>query len=173
MNAATATGLVGPGRNALPVASAILAVLVDALALPTALPAPLLTLAVVMFWAIHRPALLGAAWTCVLAIALDMLTGVPPGLTATALLLARHLLPGPARPPEGHPFFVLWLRVTLTIVAAETIRWAIACLYWQHGFAPMPLVHEAALTAAAWPLVTMLLEPLASLLPPDEHAPGR
>ena len=163
-------------RFALPAASVMLAVVADALPGAAGIPAPAapaLTIAVMLFWTMRRPDLLGPASILALTLVLDMLSGLPPGLSALAILPVRRLLLGrrPARRPR--PFVAAWLHVTLALAAVELLRWTLACAYWQRWIAPVPVVHEAALTAALWPLCVMLLGPLARALPQDEHAAGR
>ena len=79
----------------MPLATALLAVLVDVLPLFHVGPAgvtPLATLCVAFFWSLYRPDLFGAGAAFATGLAHDALAGLPLGLTSLVLLLVRHVV---------------------------------------------------------------------------------
>jgi len=168
-------GLAPPARTAehspkrhLPLLTAVLAVTLDALPVPTAAPgsvAPLFTLAVLFYWALWEPALLTPTGTFATGLLFDLVAGMPPGHSATAFLGARLML-GPGRPYlRAQPFAVIWFCFGLAAALVEGLRWLLACLWWQHLFAPTPALDEYLLTLASWPAISYLLSRVRARLP--------
>lgn len=162
-----------PLRHQLPLATALLAALIDLMPLPSASPlaiAPSLTLCVLFFWSIHQPDLL-KPWAIFLAcLLLDAVAGLPLGLTAFSALVARALLGGRHRLLQAYGFPVLWACFVLAAVLVLALRWLLACLAWSHVFAFEPVVVEILLTVAAYPLVGWLLGHVQPWLVPRRHA---
>jgi rod shape-determining protein MreD len=176
------SGHTSPARTAehspkrfLPLLTAVLAVTVDALPLPDAAPdgvAPLFTLAVLFYWALYEPALLTPAGTFGLGLLFDLLSGMPPGHSATAFLAARLLL-SPGQPSlRAQPFAVVWFCFALAAAVVEALRWFLACLWWQHLFDPTPVLDEYLLTLASWPAVSYLLSRVRTALPRPRYGDG-
>lgn len=162
------------GRQ-LPAATALLAVLVDLTPLPDAAPgslAPNATLCVVAFWTVVRPELLTAPGIFAVGLVLDAVGGQPLGLTPLTLLLARAALLTGRRYLAAQPFMVLWACFALAALAAELARWLVASLWWRHLFALEPLLFQAGLTVAAYPLVSALLTRLNQHVVRRAHAAG-
>lgn len=155
----------------LPLLSGLLAVL--AVVLPGGLAlAPLLSLAVIVQWSLLAPAFLPYGSVFLVGLALDILTGLPPGLNALTFLLAAAAARS-ARPyllPHG--FVLSWAAFAALALAASLLRWLLATLLWGHLFPLRPCLAEAALTAACYPAVAWLLAGPGRLLTPDPHAAG-
>ncbi|MEM7022406.1 MAG: rod shape-determining protein MreD [Pseudomonadota bacterium] len=147
-------------RAAVPMVTALLAALVDLLPVlrvgPTGV-APLATLCVTFFWSLHRPDLFGAGAAFAAGLAHDILAGLPLGLTSLILLLVRHVVVVQHRFFGARSFTVVWCCFVLMAIAAVTLRWLLACLWWGRFFAPEPLAIELLLTLAFYPLATLLL----------------
>jgi rod shape-determining protein MreD len=155
-------------RALVPLATALLAVLVDVLPVLHVGPAsvtPLATLCVAFFWCLYRPDLFGAGAAFATGIAHDALAGLPLGLTSLVLLLVRHVVMVQQRFFVARSFPVIWCCFVLLALAALALRWALSCLWWGHLFAPQPLVFELLLTLALYPLATLLLARVHNWIP--------
>jgi rod shape-determining protein MreD len=160
-------------RRQLPLATAVLAVLIDLLPLPS--PGPdslttLVTLAVVFFWCLHRPDLMPPLAAFAAGLVHDALAGLPLGLTALVLLLARHVVVQHQRLFHAKSFLVVWFCFALLALAVEALRWLLACLYWVRLFPPEPVLFELALTIVLYPCVSWLLVRLHAVIPRQAHA---
>lgn len=163
-------------RGALPFASLVLLVCIDLAPLPSAAPttiAPLLCLAGIFFWTVHRPDLLGNGLVLLLTLVLDATAGLPVGLTALALFATRMALLAPPRFFAGRSFLVLWACFAAATALLLGLRWLIAGLYWQHLFPFRPTAFEMLLTITAYPVVSLALAALLPYLPKTSHAAPR
>lgn len=162
-------------RRAVPLLTLLAAGVLDLLPLPDAAPqslAPLTSVAVAFFWAIHRPDLVSPALVVGVGLLLDALAGLPLGLTALTLLLTRQLAASPEPALRDRPALLVWGAFLLVAATALALRWLVASLWWGHAFAPRPVLFELALTVAIYPLAAGLLGRLRGGLPVMRHAPG-
>ena len=116
-------------RALLPLATALLAVLVDVLPLFHVGPAsvtPLATLCVAFFWSLYRPDLFGAGAAFATGLAHDALAGLPLGLSSLVLLLVRHVVVLQQRFFVARSFPVIWCCFVLLALAALALRWALS-----------------------------------------------
>jgi rod shape-determining protein MreD len=162
-------------RRQIPLATALMAVLIDLLPLPDASPqslAPFATLCVVYFWAVHRPDLMTPLATFLVGLVLDILSGVPLGFNALVLSVAYALLMPRQKAILAASPVVIWLCFALVTPAVAAARWLVACLWWGRVFNPKSLLYEAALTVVLYPLVSALLTRLQTRLRRTGYAPG-
>ena len=168
MTAATPHAVDHSPRRYLPLLTAIVAVTVDALPLPTAAPgnvAPLFTLCVLFYWALWEPRLLTPAGTFATGLLYDLLCGMPAGHSALAFVATRLLLGPRYAYLRVQPFAIIWLCFALAAALVEWLRWLLACLWWWHLFPVLPVLAEYLLTVASWPLVSYLLFWVRAALP--------
>lgn len=155
-------------RALLPLATAIVAVLLDVMPLPRPGPEGLTTFAtlcVVYFWSLYRPDLLTPAKTFLIGLAYDAATGLPLGLTSLVLLLARNLMVVQQRYFLARSFPVVWFCFVLLAPAVELVRWLLVSSWWGHPFAWRPPVFEMMLTIMLYPPASWLLGRLHSQIP--------
>lgn len=158
-----------------PMLTGLAAALLDLLPLPEAAPrslAPFLTVCVVYFWTVYRPDLLTPLAVFVIGVALDATGGLPLGLTALSLLIARALLMSGQRFLLRQPFPVVWAGFLLVVLAVATLRWLLASLFWGRVFPLEPVLFEAGLTFACYPPIGWLLARLQRRLVVAPHAAG-
>lgn len=139
-----------------PVTTGLVAAYADLLPLSGSVPrvlAPSLTTCVLYFWTVYRPDLLPAVAVFAVGIVLDAVGGLPLGLTPLALLLVRSFLLSGQRFLLTQPFAVIWACFLPAVLLLETLRWVLAVLFWGRLFPVEPLLIEAGLTFAAYPLV--------------------
>jgi rod shape-determining protein MreD len=162
-------------RRAIPFMTLLAAGLLDVLPLPSTSPqslAPLTSVTVVFFWAIHRPELMTPGLAVVAGLLVDALAGLPLGLTALTLLVTRTIAAAPEAALRDRPALLLWGAFLLVATAALGLRWLVASAFWAHLFALRPVLFELALTVAVYPLVAGLLGRLGRHLPVLRRAPG-
>lgn len=160
-------------RTLAPFLTGIGAVLVDLLPLPDPGPqslAPLTTVCVLYFWTLYRPDLMTPLAVFVIGLVLDAAGGMPLGLTSLSLLLVRSLLLTRQRFLLAQPFLVIWACFVLVVAATAGLRWLLASLWWERLFSPQPVVLEAALTVAIYPVVGWLLTQLHQHVSVASHA---
>lgn len=168
MAAVALPALEGRLRALLPPLTVLAAIALDALPLPAPSPttaSPLLTLAVVVFWSLRRPDLMTPLRVFVLGLIADAVLALPPGFTALTLLTAAAASVAARRYVLRQPFPTVWLAFALLILAVEGLRWLVAGALHGGLIAFPPLLLEAGLTVAAWPLVWALLRPVTAVLP--------
>ena len=155
-------------RALVPLSTALLAVLADALHLFHVGPAgvtALSTLCVAFFWSLYRPDLFDAGSAFATGLAYDAMAGLPLGATSLILLLVRQVVVVQQRFFVARSFPVIWCCFVLLAPAALALRWALACLWWGRLFAPEPMLLELLLTLALYPLATLLLARVHNRIP--------
>lgn len=175
MSEASLSRLDAAWRRSLAFATALLAVLVDLLPLPSAAPqavAPLLALAVVYHWTVQRPELFTAGSAFLLGLVRDLVGHLPLGLHAASFLLVPALLRRVPRGPLQRSLPLAWLLLLPVVAAVALARWLLAALVWMQPAPGRTFLIEALLTWAFYPLVAGLLAPVGRLLPRAGHAPG-
>lgn len=160
-------------RRLVPLGTALLAVAIDLMPLPTTAPqslAPFVTVCVVAYWTLMAPELMTPLATFAVGIVLDAAGGLPLGLTPLAFLLVRGALLTGQRFLVAQPFPVIWGCFVAVALAVELVRWLVACLYWSRLLPVQPVLFQCCLTIALYPVVTALLRPLSQHLAVPSHA---
>lgn len=163
-------------RRSLPAASVLLAVLLDLLPVPRGAHhpvAPVLLLAVAYYWMALRPELLPAGVLFLLGLAADAAGGRPLGLTSLALIAGLLAVGICRRLLYLRAFGGLWLGFLAMLGTSGLTAWLAASL-WHGALLPFrPVLAEATLSLAVFPLVAWLMSLLLNLLPAEANAPGR
>lgn len=118
---------------------------------------PALSLATVYYWTTCRPDLLPLATVFGLGVLQDLILGTPLGLSALVLLLASGFVVSQRRAILGKGFVVSWLGFVLVALGAAVIGWLAASLYFLTIVGFTPIILEAAITAALYPLFAWCL----------------
>jgi rod shape-determining protein MreD len=162
-------------RRSLVFASALVAVVLDLLPLPSAAPqsaAPLVALVVVYHWTVHRPDLFTPGSIFLLGLVRDLAGHLPLGLHASSFLLVPALL---RRVPRGllqRSLPLAWLLFFPIVAVVGLWRWLLAALVWMQPVPVRAFLLEALLSWAVYPLIVVLLAPVGRLLPRAGHVPG-
>lgn len=117
------------------------------------LPAPHLTLVHVYYWSIHRPQLVPPLAVAVLGLFQDLLWGGPPGLNMLVLLAAQSVLSNQQALFTRRSFAVGWGAFITVAAIAAAVSWIVGSLYYDGQAALRPLVEQALLTIAVYPLL--------------------
>lgn len=146
--------------SALPVFLAVMAVI--AVNLPISLtggllPAPLLALAPVYFWALLRPDLMPPSAVLLIGLLEDLLSGGPPGLWAAGFLAAYAFADQQRESLAGLSGIGAVLGFAAAMFVASAVAYGLASfVYWR--VAPIaPLLLTATVTVAFYPLAAWFL----------------
>jgi rod shape-determining protein MreD len=126
---------------------------------------------VVYFWSLYRPDLFGTSAAFATGIIYDALAGLPLGLTALVLILARQLIVVQRRFIVARSFLVVSSCFLLLAPAVELARWLLACLWWGRLFPLQPIALSLVLTTALYPIASLLLARIDNRIPRLIHAP--
>ena len=157
----------------LPLATVLVAVVLDLLPLPNTSPqslTPFFTVCAFASWALVSPELMSPAVTFAVGFLLDAAGGLPLGLTSLALLVARSALFTGQRFLVAQPFPVLWGCFVATALAVELVRWLVASGYWGRLLPLQPVLFQTCLTIAFYPVANALLSRLRHLVPGPAYA---
>jgi rod shape-determining protein MreD len=160
-------------RALLPVATTLIAVLIDVAPLVGAGPGGLTsfaTLCAVYFWSLYRPDLFTPSAVFIIGLVFDGLAGLPLGLSSLALLLVRNLMVVQQRFFLARSFPVVWFCFLLLTPAVEGARWLLSCLWWGHLFPLQPMLLEMLITMALYPPASWLLGRIHNQIPRLIHA---
>lgn len=162
-------------RRSVVFASALLALVVDLLPLPSPAPqavAPLVTLAVVYHWTVHRPDFLTPGSIFFVGLLRDLAGHLPLGLHASSFLLVPALLRRVPRGPLQRSLPLAWLLLFPIVALVGLWRWLLAALVWLQPAPVRPFLLESLLSWAVYPLVAVLLAPVGRVLPRAGHVSG-
>lgn len=146
-------------RHAAPGAVTLILVLVGVT--PTHLPyysaiAPMLPLASVYYWGVHRPDLMPMWLIFLVGLLHDVLTDSPIGLHAAILLLCQWVLLRQRRFLAGRPFAMLWFGYVVVVVGVGLLEWIGTGLYDLAVAPARPVLIRAVLTIALFPPLAWL-----------------
>jgi len=128
------------------------------------LPVPHFTLILVYYWSIHRPSLVPPLGVAALGLFQDLLWGGPPGLNMLVLLTAQSVLSNQQALFTRRSFAVGWAAFVSVAAIATAVSWIVASLYYQGEAAVRPLVEQALLTIAAYPVLGWIFGRIDRLL---------
>lgn len=143
-------------RRLTPALTVVTAALLMCLPLPLAWGAmPNLALLLVIIWASLQPRLMPAWVAFGTGLLLDLLAGLPVGLSALLFALAVVAVRLAEARVEGHSLAVDWAFAALIVLAAHLLTWQLHALLGRS--VPLaPLIGQAALTALAFPPVAAI-----------------
>ena len=149
-----------PIARLLPIVSTLLATVISIQ--PAHIPGdaaltPAFALMAVYHWTIYRPDLLPPVALFLAGITQDLLTGVPPGVTALVLLLARAVVLRQRRHFVNRPFPFVWAGFTVLTGGAMLFLWTLYCLLDGMVVDFRGTVFRAVLTISMFPIASFLL----------------
>jgi rod shape-determining protein MreD len=144
-------------KRALPLAVALLAVLLSVVPLPVpeyAVLAPAFALMSVFYWTVHRPDLFPAWGAFAVGLFDDVLSGAPLGLGAFVLLLVHYTIVTQHKVFRGKAFWLVWAAFAIVALAAQLVTLAFGLAL--KGALPdaLPAATQFALTVALYPVAT-------------------
>lgn len=120
---------------------------------------PFFLLMAVYYWAIYRPTVMPALYTFFLGVVMDLLAGLPIGLSALILLALQAVVQRSRLFLMGQPYIMVWLGFALMAVANAAALWLVTSLFSMTP-APLPAFTQAMIAA----FLSVLIFPLASII---------
>ncbi len=117
---------------------------------------PQFALISVFFWSVYQPNLMPAGAAFLIGFFVDVLSGMPLGLTALVLVLLQYAALTQRPAFVGRPFLVGWIGFAFFAAVAMVLIWFGASLYYLTLFDPAPIVVQLAITVAIYPLIAEL-----------------
>ncbi len=131
--------------------------------------APMLVLASLYFWAIHRPQMMPLVLVFFVGLFHDMLTGSPLGVNTVAFLAAYGLVAGQRKVFLGKSFGVVWWGFMLVAGAVEALRWMLISALGGVILDPLPGFFAYISSIAIYPILSLLFSSVHKLIPVPEH----
>ncbi|MEM6943565.1 MAG: hypothetical protein AAF565_07440, partial [Pseudomonadota bacterium] len=121
------------------------------------LPSPDLLALLVAVMAVRRPDSVAIPLICALGIMRDLLTDIPAGAGALGLIALSEALRTLSQPLSRGSLLREWIAVSAILFAMAAIQYILVLLTFSQPPYLLALARQWALTAAAWPLVFLLL----------------
>ncbi len=118
---------------------------------------PHLGLVAIYYWAAHRPDLLRPFGVFVLGVLHDVLGFLPLGLTAFVFVGLYQLILSHRRYIAGQAFVTLWFGFVVVMFATMTFNWIVLSLFHEHVMTAFPILLQAMLTIAFFPVPAFCL----------------
>jgi len=119
--------------------------------------APIFALAVVYFFAVHRPELFPPWAVFFVGLVQDIMSGGPMGLYTLVLLTAYGFTHSQRLLLVARGFATMWLGFVIICGLAVLVSWCAASVHYGFVVNPLPLFLQAAVTALIYPLVSVVL----------------
>ena len=147
-------------QRILPLATSVLLLMISYIPLDFSLfnnIRPAIGIICVYFWVIHRPDLFNLWSVYFLGLLDDIISASPFGSNILALLVLYVLINNSSRFINAKPFIVTWYWFALLSLVTILARWLVVSVYYCQ-FLPLTILSFSYLvTAAAYPLVSLLL----------------
>ena len=117
---------------------------------------PAVALISIYYWTIFRPDLLPALAVFGVGLFQDILSGMPLGVNALVFLLVYAVVLGQRRFFLGKSFLVMWWGFLLIVAGAFLLTWLAVSALETTLLDPMPVLFEAGVTLAVFPIFTRL-----------------
>lgn len=140
---------------------------------PTGVPAlvPAVVLPQVVFWSVFRPGAMPPPAVFLLGLLLDLLSLAPLGSGVLTLLVAHALAVAWRRFLARQGFLFVWLVFAAFAAGAAALGYLLTALLSFSLPSPAPALHQAALTAALYPVFALVLGRLHAMMLRAEEAP--
>jgi rod shape-determining protein MreD len=169
----TGKGLEKMVRLAVPQLIFLVLILLSLVALPipaAGLVKPYMVLMAIYYWAIYRPTLVPPVLCFAAGLIMDILTGMPLGLTAMVFVLVRWIVSSQRRFLRGQPYIAIWAFFGLVAVLAGLLQWGLLGLVHMHWSPPGPVGLTVLVSLFFFPFITLLLIGAHRLLPVASRA---
>lgn len=133
---------------------------------------PFFVLMVVYYWSVCRPTLVPPAAVFLIGIVMDVLSGLPVGLTAAILVASQWLVRGQRRYLLGQSYAVLWTGFAITCAAAAFAQWGLFGLTRLAWPSPVPVAVSCGIGILLFAPVSFLLHQVHRILPVESRIQG-
>lgn len=125
---------------------------------------PFFLLMAVYYWAIYRPTLMPVFYTFILGLVMDLISGLPVGLTALIMVALQTMVQKSRLFLMGQPYTTVWIGFSVVAIAHCACLWLVLSLL--HGFMPFtPTLVAAILSILLFPVASLILLGVHRLLP--------
>jgi len=123
-----------------------------------AIATPAFALMTIYHWTIYRPDLMPAGGVFAVGLLLDLLTGTPyVGMSSLILLAARSLVLSQRRLVANKAFAIVWAGFLGVAAIVTAFEWLLTSLLSTVPLGSRPLVFQAIVTVAGFPVISYLL----------------
>lgn len=119
--------------------------------------APIFTLTIVYFFAVHRPEFFPPWAVFFIGLLQDTLSGGPLGLYTVVLLAAYALTHSQRLFLVGRGFSTMWTGFLAICAISVVIMWFGASVHYGIAINPLPLLWQAGVTALVYPPISFVL----------------
>lgn len=130
---------------------------------------PFFVLMAVYYWSVCRPTLLPPAAVFAIGVVMDVLSGLPAGLTAAILVAAQWLVCGQRRYLLGQSYAVLWTGFAITCAAAAFAQWGLFGLTRLAWPSPVPVAVSCGVGMLLFAPVSFFLHQVHRILPVESR----
>jgi rod shape-determining protein MreD len=153
-------------RVALPVTTALVCTLLGSIVWP--LPyfgavAPPLALMAIYYWAMHRPDLFRPGMAFAIGLLNDVINFMPVGLSALLFVVVHQMVFRNRRYFIGHSFLMMWSGFILAVIGTMFVQWLLLDLFRWQVFPILPVIMQALIAIALFPLPCWLFITLQRL----------
>jgi rod shape-determining protein MreD len=118
---------------------------------------PTVALTCVWFWSLFRPAAMSPPVVFLIGVLLDLLGFLPPGVGALTMLMTFGLVQRLRRFLSRQRFTMIWLIFIAVACFIAVMNWALVSLLTFSLLPPGPVLFQAGLAAAMYPVVAIPL----------------
>lgn len=115
---------------------------------------PAFLLIAVYYWAIYRPYMLRPTGAFVGGLVLDLLSGLPPGLSSLTLVVVQAITGAQQKFMLAQGYAVVWSCFALTAFLAGSLQWLVMSLIESSVMSIRAVLMAALLTTLIYPLIT-------------------
>ena len=119
---------------------------------PGVVVAPSFALMAVYYWSLYRPDLMPPIAIFLVGLYQDLLSGGPLGLWALIYLMVYGIIVSQRLFFIGKAFFAIWFGLGVVVALTSMIMWGICSLYYGTVLSPLPIIGQAILTFAIYPV---------------------
>jgi rod shape-determining protein MreD len=128
---------------------------------------PFFFLMAVYYWSIFRPTLMPPSIVFISGIMLDIISGIPVGVSSFILLTVGWVISTQRTYLMSQSYLVIWFGFFLTCIPTYIFNWGVISLIRGEIIPVMPSVASAVLSIFIFPVITIFLVMSHKLLPVD------
>ena len=133
--------------------------------LPAGVEKPYFVLMPLFYWSIYRPTLIPPFLCFFIGLAIDIMSGMPPGLNAFMLVLLQWLIKDQRKFLMAQSYGTIWIVFGVLCLGALTAQWAMFGLSHWSWPSFEPALKSTALTTLIFPFVTWVHIAVHRMLP--------
>ena len=108
------------------------------------------------FWLLHRPDVFNLLSVYILGLVEDIISSVPMGTNIFALLVMYLLVTNLSRFFNAKPFVIIWYGFILFSFVTFLSKWLLVSVYYSHFLPLMSVMFSFLITAAVYPILSVI-----------------